>query len=185
MRRLALLVALLAAVAVTGTAAGSVDRTPRSVVEQALLKVRPAPDLSGFRRDRHNRVRVIMTLADPPLAAASYARGLAGLTTRSKLNFRSSFSQSYLSRLAAEQATAIARLHEEIPEAVVSRRYQVLVDGFAVSVPYSRLPDLLDTGIARHVYPSLSYRLDLNRGPSVLGAPAFSALTGARGDREL
>jgi minor extracellular serine protease Vpr len=181
-RRLALLASVLAAVAATGTASGSLDQTPRSVVERALLKVRPAPDLSGFTRDRHNRVRVIMTLPDPPLAAASYARGLTGLTIRSKLNFHSSFSQSYLARLQAAQATAIARLHEEIPEAVVSRRYQVLVDGFAVNVPYSRLPDLLDAGIARHVYPSLSYRLDLNRGPSVLGAPQFSALTGARGD---
>ena len=182
MRRLALLASLLAAVAVTQTAAGSIDQTPRSVVERALLKVRPAPDVSGFTRDRENRVRVIMTLADPPLAAASYARGFTGVTIRSKLNFRSSFSQSYLARLEAEQAKAIARLHDVIPEAVVSRRYQVLVDGFAVSVPYSRLPDLLDTGIASHVYPSLTYHLDLNRGPSVLGAPAFSALTGARGD---
>ena len=65
---------------------------------------------------------------------------------------------------------------------MVSRRYQVLVNGFAVSVPYSRLPDLLDARFAEHVYPSLTYTLDLNRGPSVLGAPAFSAATGARGD---
>jgi subtilisin family serine protease len=58
----------------------------------------------------------------------------------------------------------------------------VLVNGFAVSVPYNRLPDLLDRRIATHVYPSLTYTLDLNRGPSVLGAPAFSAATGTRGD---
>ena len=51
-RRLALLVSLLVVVATTGTAAGSIDQTPRSVVEQALLKVRPAPDLSGFRPNR-------------------------------------------------------------------------------------------------------------------------------------
>ena len=181
MRRLALLVSILAAVAATGTASGSLDQTPRSVVERALLKVRPEPDLSGFTRDRHNRVRVIMTLDDPPLAAATYARGLTGFGFKTKLNLRSSFSQSYLGSLEAEQANAIARLHEEMPDAVVSRRYEILVNGFAVSVPYSRLPDLLDTGIARRVYPSLSYHLDLNRGPSVLGAPAFSALTGDRG----
>ena len=50
------------------------------------------------------------------------------------------------------------------------------------ALPYGRLPDLLATDIAEHVYPSLAYRLDLNRGPSVIGAPAFSGLTGARGD---
>jgi subtilisin family serine protease len=69
-----------------------------------------------------------------------------------------------------------------MPDAVVSRRYQVLVNGFAVSVPYARLPQLLDTRIATKVYPSYSYHLNLNRGPGVLGAPQFSALTGAHGD---
>jgi subtilisin family serine protease len=181
-RRLALLASLLAVVTSTGTAAGSVDRTPRSVVEQALLKVRPAPDFSGIEHDRGNRVRVIMTLADPPLAAATYARGFAGLGVKRKLNMHTAFSRSYVSTLEAEQARAIGRVHDLIPSAVVSRRYQVLVNGFAVSVPYSRLPALVNSGIATRVYPSLSYRLDLNRGPSVVGAPQFSALTGSRGD---
>ncbi len=64
----------------------------------------------------------------------------------------------------------------------MSRRYQVLVNGFAVSVPYVRLPDLLEAEAVNRVYPSYRYRLSLNRGPAVLGGPAFSALTGARGD---
>ena len=182
MRRLALLFSLVAVVATTGTAAGSVDRTPKSVVEQALLKVRPAPDLAIARPTRGNRVRVIMELADPPLAAATYARGLAGLGVRQKLNMRSAFSRTYLGTLEAAQARAIADLHAAMPDALVSRRYQVLVNGFAVSVPYARLPKLLDTRIATKVYPSYSYHLSLNRGPSVLGAPQFSTLTGARGD---
>ncbi len=181
MRRLALLVSLVAVVATTGTAAGSVDRTPKSVVEHALLKVRPAPDLATAGPTRGNRVRVIMELEDPPLAAATYARGLAGLGVRQKLNMRSAFSRTYLSTLEAEQARAIADLHEAMPDAIVSRRYQVLVNGFAVSVPYARLPKLLDTGIATKVYPSYSYHVELNRGPSVLGAPQFGAATGTRG----
>ena len=181
MRRLALLASLIAVVTSTGTAAGSVDRTPRSVVEQALMKVRPAPDLSATEHDGRNRVRVIMTLADPPLAAATYARGFAGLGVKRKLNMHTSFARSYVSTLQAEQARAIARVHDLVPAAVVSRRYQVLVNGFAVSVPYSRLPELVNSRIATRVYPSLSYHLDLNRGPSVLGAPQFGALTGDRG----
>ncbi len=181
MRRLALLASLVAVVVSTGTAAGSVDRTPRSVVEQALMHVRPVPDLSASERDRGNRVRVIMTLADPPLAAATYARGFAGLGVKRKLNVHTAFSRSYVSTLEAEQARAIARVHDLVPSAVVSRRYQILVNGFAVSVPYSRLPELVGSGIATRVYPSLSYHLDLNRGPSVIGAPQFGALTGDRG----
>jgi minor extracellular serine protease Vpr len=180
-RRLALLALLVAVVAGTGTAAGSVDRTPKSVVERALLKVRPAPDFTRATPARSTRVRVIMELENPPLAVATYARGLAGLGVRQKLNMQSAFSRSYVSTLEAEQAKAIADLHEAMPDAVVSRRYQVLVNGFAVSVPYARLPKLLDSGIATKVYPSYSYHLNLNRGPSVLGAPQFGALTGARG----
>ena len=82
----------------TGTAAGSVDRTPRSVVEQALMNVRLVPDSSGFEHDRGNRVRVILTLADPPLAAATYVRGFAGLGVKRKLNVHTAFSRSRPSR---------------------------------------------------------------------------------------
>ncbi len=181
MRPVALLAPLLAAVVVTGAAAGSIGQTPQSVVARAQQKVHPAPDPSSFRPDGQNRVRVIMTLHDPPLAAATYARR-SGIATRSKLDFRSSFARSYLSTLAEEQDAAIARLHREIPQARVSRRYQVVENGFAVSVPYARLPELMSSGIGTRVYPSLAYRLDLNRGPAIIGAPQFSAATGAKGD---
>jgi hypothetical protein len=152
------------------------------VVDQALLKVRPAPGFSGIEHDGGNRVRVIMTLADPPLAAATYARGFAGLGAKRKLNVHTTFSRSYVSTLEAEQTRAIARVHDLVPSAIVSRRYQILVNGFAVSVPYSRLPSLVNSGIASRVYPSLSYNLDLNRGPSVVGAPQFSIRSSPRQD---
>ena len=61
------------------------------------------------------------------------------------------------------------------------RRYQVLVNGFAVSVPYGRCRPPR-ARIADPVYPSLAYHLDLNRGPSVIGAPAFSAADRREGD---
>ena len=98
------------------------------------------------------------------------------------MNLSTAFSQSYLGRLETAQAQAIASIRAEIPEAVVSRRYQVLVNGFAVSLPYERLPELLDSDAVQRVYPSYSYSLNLNRGPAVLGATAFSGLTGARGE---
>jgi subtilisin family serine protease len=181
-RRLALLASLLAAVAVTGSAAGSIDRTPREVVEQAALKVRPAPSIDAVTKRAGNPVRVIVTLEDPPLAAAASARRLAGLGPDARLDLTSAFSRTYLNRLESAQARAIASIREAIPKAVVSRRYQVLVNGFAVRVPYERLPDLLEVEAAERVYPSYTYKLDVNRGPAVLGGPAFAGLTGARGD---
>ncbi len=182
MRRLALLASLVAVVAFAGSAAGSVDRTPRSVVEAALLKVRPAPDHSAFRPTKDNRVRVIVALAEPPLAAAAYGRRLAGPGTNRKLSLATPFARSYLARLEASQARAIASVERAIPEAVVSRRYELLLNGFAVSVPYEQLPKLLALDVADRVYPSLSYRLSLNTGPAVVGAPQFSSATGARGE---
>ena len=65
----------------------------------------------------------------------------------------------------------------------MTRRYQVLVNGFAVSVPYARLPELLEVDAREARVPELLvHASNLNRGPAVLGAPAFSGLTGARGD---
>src|SRR3990170_7257859 len=90
-RRLALLACLVVLVATTGTASGALDRTPRTVIENALAKVRPAPD---FRAPTAARARVIVTLDGPPLAAAAFARRFAGFGPKRKLNLKSSFSQS-------------------------------------------------------------------------------------------
>ncbi len=125
---------------------------------------------------------MIVTLEDPPLAAAAFARRLAGFGPRRKLNVSSAFSSSYLARLDAAQQRAIAALRAEIPEAKFSRRFNILLNGFAVSVPYPKLPKLLGIDVAEHVYPSLSYRPSLNTGPAVIGAPQFSRLTGALGN---
>jgi len=183
-RRLALLAFLVAVAASSGTASGAGSRqpTPQSVVRNALLKVRPAAQLPTFRPDASGRTRVIVTLAGQPLAAASYVQRLGPTGVARKLSFATPFAHSYLSRLEAEQALAISSVKRAIPSAVVSRRYEVIVNGFAVSVPYASLPKLMDLGVVQRVYPSLTYRESLNTGPSVIGAPQFSAATGAKGD---
>ena len=143
--------------------------------------MRSTPDLSSFRPTAGSRSRVIVTLADPPLAEATFARRLGGLGPNAKLNLATPFARSYLARLETAQARAVASVRRAIPGAEVSRRYQLLLNGFAVSVPYSSLPKLQNLDVAEHVYPSYSYRPSLNHGPAVIGAPQFSALTGASG----
>ena len=124
-----------------------------------------------------------MTLDDPPLAAATYARGFAGLRREAEAE-----PQKRVLALVSRQAPgrsrrrAIASSSETIPTAVVSRRYQLLVNGFAVSVPYESSPEPARYGHRGARLPEPLVHLDLNRGPSVIGAPQFSALTGARGD---
>ncbi|HLF68255.1 MAG TPA: S8 family serine peptidase [Gaiellaceae bacterium] len=181
MRRLALLAPLAVAVVLSGTASGATGPTPESVVASLMSKVRhgqaaPAPRRAG------SRMRVIVTLDDPPLAAAANARQLSGLGVNRRLNVASGFARSYLAELARAQARAISSVRSAIPEARVSRRYQILLNGFAVSVPYARLPELLELDAVEKVYPSMRYTMSLNRGPAVIGAPQFAAATGALGD---
>lgn len=181
MRRLALLVPLAASAALVGTASGAIGPTPRSVVERAAKTVQEGtlavPETAG----RGVRTRVIVTLDDPPLAAAWRARSLGAIGVNRRLNLTSPFARAYLAELRAAQARAIARVRAAIPEAAVSRRYQVVLNGFAVSLPYEDLPELLALDVAKRVYPSRRYTLSLNRGPAVIGAPQFRGIAGATG----
>ena len=184
MRRLAPFACLAFLVAFTGTAAGALGPSPREVIERAesrLYKVQPISPRAKAGSNEASRVRVIVTLDDPPLATAAPRSAFATVGTRRKLNFASSFSRSYLTRLEVAQERAISNVRNALPEARISRRYQVLLNGFVVSVPYAKLPELLDLGLFENVYPSYTYTSLLNRGPAVIGAPQFSGLTGAKG----
>jgi minor extracellular serine protease Vpr len=127
---------------------------------------------------RSGRVRVIVRLAQPPLAAWG-GRSLAS-ATRVKLNARSSASRAYLARLDALQRAAVARVKSAIPDARVGERYRVVFDGFSVELPVGRLPRLVALGL--RVYPSVRYTLDTNRSPDVIRAAAFSSLHGFHGE---
>ncbi|MBA3376574.1 MAG: hypothetical protein H0U00_12330, partial [Actinobacteria bacterium] len=91
-----------------------------------------APSLA--RGDAGTRARVIVTLDDPPLAAAAPRNAFATVGSRRKLNLASSFSRSYLARIDLAQDRAVASLRSAMPEARISRKYRVLLNGFVVSV---------------------------------------------------
>ncbi|MBA2740885.1 MAG: S8 family serine peptidase, partial [Actinobacteria bacterium] len=182
LRRFALL-CLAAVVTTAGTASGALQPVERSFADQTVPRLRQGPKvMPGATSARAETTRVIVTLAGEPLAAAAPRSSFSTVGHRRKLNLASSFARSHLARLDAAQTAAIATLHRELPAAQVSRRYRVLLNGFAVSLPYAQLPKLLELGLAENVYPSLTYRSMLNRGSSVIGAAQFSSLTGARGD---
>jgi subtilisin family serine protease len=182
-RRLALSFSLAVVIASSGTASGATRPIDQLIRDWSFPHVQQGQSLSPQLLERSGeRTRVIVTLEDPPLAAAANARQLAGFGPRRKLNLTSSFSRSYLARLDSAQARAIASLRSEIPAARISRRYRVVLNGFAVSLPYAQLPELLGLGLAENVYPSRSYTMSLNKGPAVIGASQFAGLTGASGD---
>ena len=82
MRRLALLACLAAVVGSSGSAAGAGPLLPPSVANRlpwVERDLRPGPVATPANGAR---ARVIVTLEDPPLAAAAHARQLAGLGPR-------------------------------------------------------------------------------------------------------
>src|SRR5207237_7855717 len=86
-----------------------------------------------------------------------------------------------VAREHAAQQRAIGELRRAIPQARVSWRYSIVLDGFTVSLPARSLPRLLGLGFVGHVYPSLRYTETLNRSRDVIGATQLAAATGANG----
>ncbi len=127
-----------------------------------------------------SRVRVVVTLARPPLALRG-DRALAAAAARTKLDVRSASSRAYLAELERAQDRAVAALHTAIPSARVGRRFQVVLDGLTVSLPASWLPKLLRQTWAAHVYPTYAYTLATDRSPSIIGADVLRQRTGADG----
>ena len=125
------------------------------------------------------RVRVIVRLAQPPLAAAHSGFAVAG--SQRRLNVSASSSRAYLAQLARSQAAASAALRQAIPEAWISRSFRILLDGLTVDLPATRLPALAQLGFVSKIYPSVRYSVNLNRSPSLMSVPQFIAATGARG----
>src|SRR5438270_858132 len=76
----------------------------------------------------------------PPLAAA-YGRGLAASGSR-KLNTSNASARAYLAGLGRAQAAAAAEIRSAIPAARIENRYRIVLDGFALRLPYRDLPTL-------------------------------------------
>jgi minor extracellular serine protease Vpr len=153
-------------------------RLPRSG-EHVLPRVRhgviriPAGHASG-------RVTVIVDLSLPPLAAAR-GQGLLAFSAQRKLSTTSRSSRAYLARLSRLQAQASAQIHRAVPQARIQNRYRIVLDAFALRLPYRDLPKLVHLQAIRKIYPSLAYHLDTNKSPQVIHADQFWANTGGFG----
>jgi minor extracellular serine protease Vpr len=179
LRRLAPLVAAIAALASATSASSALQPVKRHFGDRSLPLVRQGT-LHIPAGQAESRVRVIVGLPLAPLARAEgrpFAR--AG---RHRLEIESRSSRTYLARLERTQRAAVAELRRAIPSARVSRRYQVVLNGFAVELPARRLADLARLSFVERIYPSVRFTLALNESPALVGAPALWAATGARGD---
>jgi minor extracellular serine protease Vpr len=175
------LFAVAAALCASAVPAGaSLLPVRRTFGETTLPRVR-AGTLHIPAAHRADRIRVIVGLSLPPLAAA-YGRTFAGAVEHSRLDVASTASRAYLRRVVSAQQRAVADLRRAIPQARVQERFQVVLDGITVDLPVAKLAALTRLPFAQKVYPSLAYTLDTNRSPGVIGADELHAATGAKGD---
>ena len=105
------------------------------------------------------------------------------LTARAKarrLDLRTPSSVDYLHSLAFAQRAVAERISSEIPDARVTWRYDVVLDGMAVLLPRAELGRLARVPGVAQVWPNVTYRPLLDRSPHLIGAdlmwdaPSFS-----------
>jgi subtilisin family serine protease len=138
----------------------------RLVVFIAVAFALAAPG-SAWARD----VEVVVRLDSPGLAEANaHSRVLSSAAKRQRLDLRSPMSRSYLDAVTLSQERFEARLAHDVPGAVVYRRYRITFNGLAVSLPAARLPQLERLG---KVYPSTTFRGELDRSVAMIGATSF------------
>ena len=126
-------------------------------------------------------VEVVVTLDAPPLAESiQESRVLSARSKARRLDLRSPSSVDYLRTLVTAQSAVAARIVSTVPDARVTWRYDVVLNGMAVLIPRSELGRLARTpGVAR-VWPNVTYRPLLDRSPHLIGAdlmwgaPSFS-----------
>jgi minor extracellular serine protease Vpr len=178
-RRLVAPLALGAALLVATSAAAALRPIDRRGGEFEVPRVR-AGKIVVPPAHRKGRLTVIVTLAQPPLAA--WSRSYASTGASRRLDATSRTSRAYVAQLRAAQRRAEATLKREIPSAKVTRNYTLLLNGMAVELPAKRLADAVKLSFARKVYPSLRYTLATNRSPGLIRAGELAAAGGGSGE---
>jgi subtilisin family serine protease len=178
-RRLVGLIALGAALVAAASAAAAFQPIERRHGEIVIPRVR-AGKITVPAAHRRGRITVILTLADPPLAA--YSRTLTGRTSAQMLNTKSASARAYVAKLARAQRAATATLKRAIPTASVERNYTLLLNGMAVELPVTQLAKAAKLSFTHKLYPSYRYNLALNRSPSLMGADTLIASGGGSGE---
>ncbi len=179
LRRQVVCVVPMVALALSASASASLRPVDRSFGEVETPRVRTGT-IQIPPAHRSGRVTVIATLSLPPLAAAR-GPGFFATLGSSRLDTASSSSKAYLARVAAQQRVAARAIHASVPSARLGARFQVVLNGITIELPVTRLPELASLPGIAQVYPSRRFTLHTNRSPAVIGAPAFSAATGAAG----
>jgi subtilisin family serine protease len=107
--------------------------------------------------------------------ARAQSRVLTAAARQSRLDLSAPASRSSLEAVAAAQRDFEARLARAVPSAHVYRRYRIVFNGLAISLPDADLPRLVEIA---DVYPNAKYRQLLDRSVAMIGAPAYWSFPG-------
>jgi len=124
--------------------------------------------------DPNKIVRVIVRLTDAPLA--TYAGGVKGYRATSpkaigakKMDLNSAESVSYEQYLRGKQAEFISQLSQALPNAVVERSYQIVLNGLTVKIRYGDLLQLRKLDGLVGMYLEKEYTLQMDASLPLIG----------------
>ena len=106
---------------------------------------------------RGELVEVVVSLSQKPLATTTWRAGREAQTRA----------------LANAQANVARKIEAAVPDARIRWRYRLVANGMAIVVPRAQLGRLTTLPGVETVYPSASYRPQLDRSPQQIGAPSL------------
>jgi subtilisin family serine protease len=129
----------------------------------------PSPD--GVLADN-----AVIVLKDQPLASydghvQGYAKTMP--TPGHKLDLSSAEAQSYSQYLANGRGLAKGWLQNNAPEVQVIDEYSVVLNGIAVQLNGHSMNHLFNAPGASWVVPDYLFHLEMNRSPTLIGAPVL------------
>ena len=110
------------------------------------------------------QVEVIALLQRPALSSTA---------DRGRLDLASTGATSHLGEIVRDQRLVAARIVEQIPGARVRWRYQVVLNGLAVTLPTGEIDSLRRLPGIASVEPEVSYAPRRSSSPGFIGAPAL------------
>jgi len=127
----------------------------------------------------------IITLRDQPLASydghlPGYARTMP--VPGQKLDLNSPAAQSYSTYLANGRASAKGWLKNNMPTVQVVDEYSIVLNALAVKLNGNSMYGLLNAPGATFVSGDYLYHLDMNRSPTLIGAPTLWTAVGGQGN---
>ena len=140
----------------------------------ALLASAAAP---GLVLASSSRAEVVVELKAPPVAARTSLAEMRD--ARGHVDLHRFGPRLALAAVRREQSAAALRLRGAVPGLLVRGHMTIVMDALVVTLPRAELARLAGVPGVRRVWPSVTYRAQIEGVPTVVGAPAiWSGLAG-------